>query len=266
MAPRTELADHDGFALDLDGVVWLSKEAIPGAPEAVAAIRERAATVFLTNDPRSTREEVAANLERTGVPTPIDDIVTSASATAETLAAERPGASVLSVGRSALDTELARLGIEALRPAEGARADVVVIGGASDLSAELLRIAHTAVLAGGELWATNADPAYPTARGLVPATGAFVAAVEYSTGARARVPGKPHHEIFDRVRDHLGGARPIMVGDSLDADIAGAAGARMATALVLSGRTSEADLEGGTDVRPDFVFDDLPALAAVLNG
>jgi HAD superfamily hydrolase (TIGR01450 family) len=261
-----DLAAHDGFALDIDGVVWLSKEPIAGSPEAVAAIREHAATVFLTNDPRSTREEVAANLDRIGVPTSADDVVTSASATAETIAAERPGASVLSIGRSALNAELERLGIEALRPAEGARAEVVVIGGASDMSAELLRIAHGAVGAGGELWATNADPAYPTARGIVPGTGAFVAAVEYSTGARARVPGKPHHEIFDRVREHLGAATPLMVGDSLDADIAGAAGAGMTSALVLTGRASEADLDGEIPAQPDFVFQDLAGLAAVLGG
>jgi HAD superfamily hydrolase (TIGR01450 family) len=260
------LAEHDGFALDLDGVVWLSKEPIPGSPEAVAAIRERAATVFLTNDPRSTREQVAANLDRSGVPTGPDDVVTSASATAETLAAERPGATILSIGRSALNAELERLGIEALAPTAGARADVVVIGGASNLTAELLRIAHSAVIAGGELWATNADPAYPTANGLLPGTGAFVAAVEYSTGARARVPGKPHHEIFDRVREHLGGERPIMVGDSLDADIAGAAGAGMASALVLTGRTAETDLSEEIPAQPDFVFADLAALAAGLRG
>lgn len=260
------IADHDGFALDLDGVVWLSKQPIPGAPEAVAAIRERGATVFLTNDPRSTREEVVANLERSGIPTPIDDVVTSASATAETLAAERAGATILSLGRSALNAELDRLGIEALAPAPGARADVVVIGGASDMTAELVRIAHAAVLAGGELWATNADPAYPTAEGLAPGTGAFVAAVEYTTGARARVPGKPHREIFDRVREHLGAERPIMVGDSLDADIGGAARAGMASALVLTGRTSRVDLAADPPAQPDFVFDDLPALADVLNG
>ena len=93
-----------------------------------------------------------------------------------------------------------------------------------------------------------------------------IAAIEYSTGARARVPGKPHHEIFDRVRDHLGAERPIMVGDSLDADIGGAAGAGMATALVLSGRTSRADLDGEGAIRPDHVFEDLPALAALLKG
>jgi HAD superfamily hydrolase (TIGR01450 family) len=261
-----ELADHDGFALDLDGVVWLSKEPIDGSPEAVARIREHASTVFVTNDPRSTLEEIAANLDRIGVPTPASDVISSASATAEAIAVERPGASVLSVGRSALGAELARVGIETIEPAEDARADVVAIGGSSDMSAELLRIAHAAVAGGGELWATNKDPVYPTARGIVPGTGAFVAAVEYSTGATARCPGKPHRGIFESVRNHLGAELPIMVGDSLDADIAGAAGAGMASALVLTGRASRADLEGEPEPAPDFVFDDLTKLAAVLSG
>jgi glycerol 3-phosphatase-2 len=261
-----KLADHDGFALDLDGVVWLSKEPIAGSPEAIARIRERAATAFVTNDPRNTREEIAANLDRIGVPTPPSDVISSASATAEALASERPGASVLSIGRSALSAELARIGIKAIEPADGVRADVVAIGGSSDMSAELLRITYSAVSAGGELWATNKDPAYPTARGLVPGTGALVAAVEYSTGATARCPGKPNPEIFASVRSHLGAERPIMVGDSLDADIGGAAGAGMASALVLTGRASSADLDGDLEVRPDFVFEDLTKLVAVLSG
>jgi glycerol 3-phosphatase-2 len=259
------LSSHDGFALDLDGVIRLGRDPIEGSPEAVAAIRERGAVVFVTNDPRSTREEVAADLTEIGIPAGPEDVITSASATAETLAAERSGATILAAGRSALGAELARLGVTALEPAEGVQADVVVIGGSSDLDQRLLRITHAAVRDGGELWATNKDPAYPTADGLVPGTGAFVAAIEYSAGVEAHCVGKPHPEIFASVRSHLGAEHPLMVGDSLDADIGGAAGVGMATALVLTGRTTRADLEGDLEVTPDHVFENLAALAAALG-
>jgi glycerol 3-phosphatase-2 len=258
------LSSHDGFALDLDGVIRLGRDPIEGSPEAVGTIRERGAVVFVTNDPRSTREEVAANLTEIGIPAGPDDVITSASATAETLAAEREGATIIAAGRSALGAELARLGVTALEPADGVRADVVVIGGSSDLDSRLLRITHAAVRDGGEFWATNKDPAYPTADGLVPGTGAFVAAVEYSTGVEAHCVGKPHPEIFASVRSHLGAAHPLMVGDSLDADIGGAAGVGMATALVLTGRTTRADLEADLDHQPDHVFDDLAGVARAL--
>lgn len=259
------LHSYDGLLVDLDGVVWLSREPITGSVDAIERLRDRGRRLmFVTNDPRSTRAELAERLTEVGAPTDPGELITSASATAGAIAAKRSGASVMAVGASALARELEVEGLEVVEVGEGARAEVVAIGGGSEFDYELLRITHEAVREGGELWATNKDPVYPTASGLIPGTGAFVAAVEYAAGVDARSVGKPHPEIFESAMRALGPERALMVGDSLDSDIAGASGAGLATALVMSGRTTPQALEGA-DVRPDFVFDDLAAVAAALE-
>lgn len=258
------LSDFDGFALDLDGVVWLSREPVAGSIEAIRTIVARGLpVVYVTNDPRSTRTELAARLTELGIETPAEAVLTSASACAETLALERPGAAAMAVGTGSLARELADRGLAAVPIAYGARADAVVVGGGGNFDYEVLRIASDTVRAGAELWATNKDPNYPTPNGLVPGTGAIVAAIEVASGVSARDVGKPEPGLFEAALRHLGCERPLMVGDSLDSDIAGAARAGIATALVLTGRSSRADLDGA-EIQPDHIYENLAAVAADL--
>ena len=252
----------DGFALDLDGVVWLAGAPIAGAAEAVARLRERAPLVFLTNDPRSTREQYVERLRGIGVAAELDEMLTSSAATAEMIARDAPGATVYVVGSDALAAELGSTGLEVVDRG-GPGVDFVVVGGHSGFDYAELAAGMAAVRAGAALWATNCDPVYPTAGGLLPGTGAIVAAVETASGRTARVAGKPERPMFDAARDRLGAERPAVVGDSLDSDIGGGAGAGFATILVLSGRASAAEAETAS-VRPDLVVDDLAALAAAL--
>jgi glycerol 3-phosphatase-2 len=255
---------YDGFAIDLDGVVWLSREPIPGSAGAVGALRAAGfPVVFVTNDPRSTRAELAERLERIGAPASREEVLTSASACARELARSHPGARVLAVGTDSLERELAARGLESVPVADGARAEAVVVGGGARFDFEVLRVAAEAVREGATLWATNKDPTYPTARGLVPGTGALVAAVEVASGTEARNVGKPEPALFAAAIERLGCERPLMAGDSLRSDVAGAAEAGMATALILTGRDSEVDITTAPH-RPDHVFADLAALADAL--
>lgn len=259
---------YDGFAIDLDGVVWLSREPIPGSPEAIERLRAAGhGVVFVTNDPRSTRAELAARLGETGAPTEPDAVLTSATAAAIAVAAAQPGALVLAVGTDSLRAELAGAGLEVLAagdaPAAGGEVDAVVVGGGAGFDQDVLRISSSAVRDGARLWATNKDSTYPTAGGPVPGTGALVAAIEVASGAIATNVGKPEPALFEAALRRLGGGRVLMAGDSLHSDVAGAAGAGMSTALVLSGRDG---LDGLPDAptRPDHVFESLSALAAEL--
>jgi 4-nitrophenyl phosphatase len=255
---------YDGFAIDLDGVVWLSHEPIGGSVQAIERLRRGGRpVVFVTNDPRSTRDELARKLAAIGAPSDAAQILTSASATAQSLAAAAPGARVLAVGTESLRRELAECGLEPLAPGDPGEVVAVVIGGGSRFDYEVLRIAADAVRGGAELWATNKDPTYPTAAGLVPGTGAIVAAIETASGVQARNIGKPERALFDAARERLGCERPLMIGDSLHSDVAGAAAAGMATALVLTGRDSREDV-GRAPQAPDLIFASLEELALTL--
>lgn len=256
---------YDGFAIDLDGVVWLSREPIEGSTEAIQRLRAAGhPVVFVSNDPRSTRAELADRLSAIGAPTEAGDVFTSGSTTAEKLAEAHPGASVLVVGTESLDAELRERGLLPLFPAEadGRAVDALVVGGGR-FDQDVLRIAAAAVRDGAEFWATNKDPTYPTASGLVPGTGAIVAALEVASGIEARNVGKPEPALFEAALGRLGAERPLMAGDSLISDIGGAARAGMSTALILSGRDSRAGI-AAAERAPDLIFDDLRALAEAL--
>jgi glycerol 3-phosphatase-2 len=167
-------------------------------------------------------------------------------------------------GSEALTEEHRAAGLRPVGFEPGAEADLVVVGGGWALSSERLAIAAAAVRAGAELWATNTDPTYPTTSGPAPGTGALVAALEVASGAGARVLGKPELPIFEQALARLECERPLMAGDSLRSDIAGAARAGLDTALILTGNTTREEM-AGAEVQPDLVYEDLTALAENLT-
>jgi ribonucleotide monophosphatase NagD (HAD superfamily) len=108
--------------------------------------------------------------------------------------------------------------------------------------------------------AAGRDRTYPTADGLSPGTGAVVAALEYATNRTARIVGKPDPQIFRTALDRMGDGRALVVGDRLDADLAGAAAADLDAAIVLTGVTSRPEAEAATDPAPVAIADDLHEL------
>ena len=108
---------------------------------------------------------------------------------------------------------------------------------------------------GARVYASSADATFPAPGGPVPGAGAFVAAIERATGAQVTTAGKPSPAMFEEARAALGDGRYLVVGDRLDSDIAGGAAAGMATALVLTGSSSPADVEAWDGAGPDHVLD-----------
>jgi glycerol 3-phosphatase-2 len=240
------------WILDLDGVVWLADQPIPGSADAVARLRARGERVGLvTNNSSLTTAEYLAKLEQHGVPTTAADLVTSAQVAAtliesgeRVLACAGPGV------REAVEQRGATL-------TDQGPADAVVVGWTREFDYDLLTRAMRAVRGGARLIGTNEDPTYPTPDGVLPGGGSLVAAVAYSSGVAATFAGKPHQPTV-RVIGERFGAVAVMVGDQplTDGALARALGARFA--LVLSGLTKESDLP--VDPEPDDVAPDLSTL------
>jgi HAD superfamily hydrolase (TIGR01450 family) len=263
-APRSLLAGYDALLVDLDGVVRLADEAVPGAVEALAGAREAGARVmFVTNNAALTTADVADGLCAIGVRAEAGEVLTSSMAAADSLAARLPaGAPVLVVGGTGLRGPVLDVGLTAV-----ARADedpvAVVQGWSADLTWALLAEAAVAVR-GGALWvATNLDATLPSPRGPLPGNGAMVNAVVMATGREPEVVGKPGPALFETAVRGLAAARPLVVGDRLDTDIAGANAAGLPSLLVLTGVSTRADLvDAPVEHRPTYVAADLGALAA----
>jgi HAD superfamily hydrolase (TIGR01450 family) len=251
--------------LDLDGTVYIGPSVVPGAGEAVRRLRDAGIRVaFLTNDPMSSRDDYVRRLAPDGIAVRAGDVVTSAWATAQLVARDRPGARVLALGSPAWRDEHRRAGLELVD--EPGEADVLSVGGDEQFGYAHLRAAVRAVHGGAAFYGANRDRTFPDAGGPSPATGTVVAAIEYATGTTARCAGKPEPGMFDEARRLLGPGTYLMCGDRLDADVAGGARTGMDTALVLTGSASRRELEAWPAEPPTHVLAsiaDLPAVCGV---
>jgi 4-nitrophenyl phosphatase len=243
------------WIVDLDGVLWLGDVAIPGAAEAVAALRSNGERVLLVSNNSSARiADYLAKLQRLGMPTSSDDLITSAQAAATLL---EPGQTALVCAGPGVDEALTQKGV---RPVREGNADAVVVGWHRDFDYEELTAAAGAVRHGARLIGTNDDATYPTPEGPIPGGGAILAAVATAAGVDPVIAGKPHQPMTALVRARLGGALDgsVVVGDrpSTDGLLAKALGVPFL--LVLSGVTKETDLP--VDPPPARVAPDLAAL------
>lgn len=255
------LADrYDAFLFDLDGVLYKGSEPIPGAAEAVDRLRGLGKRVaFVTNNSSRTPEATAEALNAVGVQAQTDEIETSALATADFLLA-RGVAAAFVVGEEGLRQAIRGVGI-ALAAADAQVSESVVVGFDRQADYAKLRTASLLVQRGAWLVATNADASYPAPDGRWPGAGALLAVIETTTGIRAEVVGKPHPPILRSALARAGGGRPLLIGDRLETDIAGAAALGWDSLLVLTGITHRDDLVGSS-IAPTFVGVDLSALFA----
>jgi glycerol 3-phosphatase-2 len=252
----------DGFLVDLDGVVWVGRELIPGAVKALCELREaEKEIVFVTNNPGRPSSAYVERLREAGVPVEDGRVVTAGVATAG-LAAERvgAGASAFVIGAPAFHDSVAEAGLSLLEGEPAREADAVIVSGHRGFDYEELLTATLALQGGAALFATSRDPTLPMPDGAWPGTGSILAAVETASGARAEIGGKPERHLFDQARALIGTAeRVAMVGDRVASDIEGGRRAGLATILVLSGATSREEAVKADPI-PDLIADDLAAL------
>jgi HAD superfamily hydrolase (TIGR01457 family) len=251
-------ARYDAFLFDLDGVLYRGHESIPGAAEAVERLRGLGKRVaFVTNNSSRTPEVVAEALNAVGVQAHTAEVETSALATADLLVA-RGVTDAFVIGEEGVREALRGVGI-AIVAADAVISEAVVVGWDRQADYAKLRTACLLVERGAWLVATNADASYPAPDGRWPGAGALLAAIETTTEIRAEVVGKPHPPILRSALDRAGGGRPLMIGDRIETDIAGAAGLGWDSLLVLTGITRREDLVG-SPIEPTFVGDDLSTL------
>lgn len=262
MDKQTLIDPYDTLLLDLDGVVYLGHDAVPGAPEALREAMERGVRLaYVTNNASRTPAAIAQHLSALGAPATPGDVVTSAQAAAR-LVAERvePGAAVLVVGGMGLRSAVRAHGLRPVSTALDGPA-AVVQGMVTSLSYGLLSEGALAVRQGALFVAANADSTMPTGRGEIPGNGAMVRVIATATGVEPIVAGKPEPPLHRESILRTGSKRPLVVGDRLDTDIEGATNAGVDGLLVLTGVATPLDLlTAPPEHRPSYVAADLSAL------
>jgi HAD superfamily hydrolase (TIGR01450 family) len=264
---------YEQVILDLDGCVWVGPDPLPGAADAIAALRDGGKRVaFVTNDPRHAGEEFVQKLWGIGVQASLADVVTVGAAVHHLLAETRRAGTAFVIGTDALRRHVADAGVRIVNHTDlASRAELVIVGGTDDFVFDDLKNAVLALRRGADFLATGRDATYPMPEGLWPGTGALLAAVEVGSGRSAAIVGKPEPQLFFTALDRLGDGPTLVIGDRLDADIAAAEKARLDSALVLTGGTSRTEAEAAAAAgagapkkpKPLVVAD---SLAALVNG
>lgn len=284
---RSALADTvDSFLLDLDGVLFEGNKPVPGSREAILALRAAGKRIFcVTNNAARTREQVAAKIQHVvNVPIAESEVVTSAWAAAAALKADLvSGQKVYACGEEeGLLGELANAGVAYVTtPYEqsmsegdfeklangGLDPDVaaVCLGFDSSFTYAKLCIASLYIQRGAMFYCTNTDAYNKVGGARMPRTGCWLDALQRAVGQDATVVGKPSGKFMDQVVDRyeLDRSRTLMVGDRLDTDIAFGNRNGVQTCLVLSGVSTQADvdvLQGSDERIPNYVRADLQAL------
>lgn len=278
---REALRGVRGFVLDADGVLVLQGAALPGSMAAVAALSARGVPFrVVTNFSQLHRSTLAAWFAKGGLTIDSSRIITGTSATAAHTAARHPGRPLFVLAaadaRREFDGQRLLTADEADAAPPGTVAAVVIGDAGDDLSYRNMDVAFRLVRRGAQLLSMHRNPWWLTARGETLDAGGFVAALEFATGQRALILGKPSPAVFRQaaagLAEDLG--RPVgrssiaMVGDDLRADIAAAQRVGMRGILVLSGKTGLADVEAAASAAkraPDGIAATLAEVVGALD-
>lgn len=254
--------------VDIDGVLVVSWDPVPGAADAVDALRRSGRSLrFVTNTTSRSRRSITEALRTAGITVEEDEVLTATMATVSYLARHHAGARCLVINSGDVGEDLDALGTTD----SAADADVVVLGGAGDaFDHAALNEAFRAVDGGAPLIAMHRNLFWRTAGGDELDTGAYLAGLEAATGREAVVMGKPSPDFFAEAVRSAGATEDaaVMVGDDLHSDVLGAQRCGIRGVLVRTGKfrpdrldRAERDGEG----RPDHVVDSIADVPGLLG-
>lgn len=248
-----------GFLIDMDGVIYRGSDPIPGAVEFVSELKKRGIPfLFLTNNSQRTRLDIVARLARMGFnDVKEDDVFTSAIATAQFVARQKPHGTAYVIGEGGLLNALNQVGIAVVDH----EPEFVIIGEGKAMTLEMIDTAVRMIHRGAKLIATNLDPNCPIQDGIRPGCGAFVSMLETATGKKAISLGKPSPVMFRAARKvlDLRTSETTIIGDTMETDILGGVNMGYRTILVLSGGTHTEDLSKFS-FQPDLVVSSVAEL------
>lgn len=255
-----ELRARKGFICDMDGVIYLGNQLLPGVAEFVNWLNENDKRfLFLTNSSERSPKELRQKLQRMGLDIGEEHFYTSALATAAFLKKQAPGCTAFVIGAPGLLNALYDIGVTM----NDVDPDYVIVGETASYNYEVITKAVRLVLNGARLIATNSDLTGPTEFGIAPACRSLVAPIELATGKKAYFMGKPNPLMMRTGLQLLGvhSEEAAMVGDRMDTDVIAGMESGLATVLVLSGCTSRTDVND-YPYRPTYILNgvgDIPS-------
>ncbi len=250
-----------GVLFDLDGVLYIGSKAIDGAVEAVDKIRASGIQCrFVTNTSTLSLVSLQQKINAMGFSVPVSEIISA------------PQAAVLYLKNLSnpicrlLLTEDVKRDFMEFRQSDTA-ADHIIVG---DIGCawtyQLLNEVFTCLNNGAKLIAIHKNRFWQTEQGLQMDIGGFIHGLEYASGAKAIIIGKPSADFFHIALNDLGlhPSEVMMVGDDIDSDIGGAQQAGLSGVLVKTGKYRQVYVDAST-IKPDLLVNSIVDLPQVLG-
>jgi len=259
------------FIFDLDGVIWRGESAIEGAAASVERLKQLGKRCFYaTNNSSRAPLWFIERLGSMSIHARVEEVVTSATATASFLKREFGKPRVFVVGEDGVQNLLREAGATVFtvdNASQTGQVEVVVAGIDRSFNYEKLKLAQAFILKGARFIATNRDATFPIENGVVPGAGSIVAAIAVASGTEPLSMGKPEPAMLLEILKQFGlkAEEVAIIGDRLDTDIACGARAGIGTILVGTGVTSLQDgAKASGEEKPDLMFPDLPSMLEAL--
>jgi glycerol 3-phosphatase-2 len=261
---------YDTALLDLDGVVYIGDDAVPGVIGALNQAHDDFGMTLtcVTNNASRSPQRVAKHLQELGLQVTAEDVVTSAQAGATELAKLIPqGSKVFVLGSKDLAREVELVGLNPSHD-DSQTYDAMIQGYWPDMPFRILEFAASVLRSGVPWIATNMDMTIPTPAGVAPGNGTVITALgETVNRTPTLVAGKPQVPLMQQSIDRTNARRPLVIGDRLDTDIHGANNVGIDSLLVLSGVTTiEEILQAPPELRPTYLAWDASAVLIAQNG
>ena len=251
--------------LDLDGRVYTGNKVIPGVSKTIKQLRAKGIKIFfLSNASMKTRKQQAEKLQVMGINCKITEMYNTAYATASYIKHHHPKSTVYVVSEGGLQQELKAVG---LKLAANEHATIVATGLDTKITFEKLTTALRAIRNGAKFIASNVDRVYPTEKGILPGSGTIAAFLEYGTGKKPVVIGKPEPYMVEAVmkENKIKKKDLLIVGDNYETDLRAAKRMKIKCALVLTGLTKQKDVRKMKKKdKPDFVLKSVVELPSFL--
>lgn len=257
----TALSSLKGILFDLDGVLYVGSKPIEGAIEAVARIRASGIPCrFVTNTSTLSLASLQHKINALGFSIPTNEIISAPQATLFYLQRQHdPVCRLLLADNIKKDFAQFRQ--------SDTDVDYVVVGDIGTAwTYPLLNEVFNSLMQGAKLIAIHKNRFWQTEQGLQMDIGAFIDGLEYASGTQAMIIGKPSADFFRIALDDMGlqAADVAIIGDDIDADVAGGQRAGLKGILVKTGKYRQAYADASA-VKPDLLIDSVADLPAMLG-
>ena len=257
----SNLSSIKGILFDLDGVLYIGSNAIEGAIEAVGEIRTSGIQCrFVTNTSTLSLASLEKKINALGFSIPTNEIISAPQATYLYLKRQHNP-----VCRLLLAEDVKKDFGEFNQ--SGNPVNYIVIGDIGDTwSYSLLNQVFNDLTQGAKLIAIHKNRFWQTEQGLQMDIGGFVAALEYVSGVKAMIIGKPSPEFFQIALSDIGlkPSEVAIIGDDIDADIGGGKQVGLNGILVRTGKYRQSYVEVSA-IKPDLIIDSIADLPKALS-